>query len=206
MLTHVGVDNRVAVVDRYRPEAADGFELIRIACCTDIGAKGLCDLDGDMANTAGTAMDKDLLPVRYTGPVDQSFPSRREDERQRSGFSHGEAFGQSSQQPGIDRRILRQRTLVPANATGHAIDVIPRDKIRNALSQRFDGAGQIDPENGGQGLAGMRRRPDADLGVQRVDAAGLDPDEHLARTGHRLGDLCNPERRISGLEKGSLHN
>ena len=139
------------------------------------------------------------------GAIDQPFPRGDEDQRQGSGFAHADIAGLSRQQIGVDRSKLRQRALQAADAAGHAIDFIARPEIRHAVADRFDGAREIDAEDRGQRLAGMRGLAGAYLEVERVDPARRDADQHLPRLGSRPWHGRNAECRAGGVEHCGLH-
>ena len=82
-------------------------------------------------------------------------------------------------QPGIHRSVLRQAALQPADAAGKAIHRIPHLEARDALPHLLHHAGEVHAHTGGQWLLGVLGGAGADLGVQRVHAAGVDADKHL---------------------------
>ena len=97
-----------------------------------------------MADAAGAAVHQHLLPGAHVRAVDQPFPGRDDDQRQRRGLAHRQVGGLSRQQVGIDRGIFGQRSLQAADAAGHAVDLVarPRNRVTPAPT-RLDDAGQV---------------------------------------------------------------
>jgi len=69
----------------------------------------------------------------------------------------------------------------------------------------LDDAGQIDAQHGGQGLPRVLGLACADLQIQGIDAAGLDPHQHLPRTRRRTSDIRMAERAVMAFHDGGLH-
>ncbi len=87
-----------------------------------------------------------------------------------------------------------------ADAAGHAEDGVAAREAGDAGTRLFDDAGEIDPEHGGQRLPRMRRLSGSNLQIERIDAAGFDTNQHLARTRHGLCDLGQAEWRFGSVE------
>ena len=113
--------------------------------------------------------------------------------------------GLSRQQVGVDGSKLRQRTLQAADAACHAVDFIAGPEIRHAVADRFHRAREIDAEDRGQRLAGVRGLAGTYLDVERVDRARGDADQHLSRLGSRPWHGRNPECGAGGVERCGLH-
>ena len=158
-----------------------------------------------MPDAAGAAVDQHFLSRMDARAIDQPFPRGDEDQRQGGGFAHADIAGLSRQQVGVDGSILRERALQAADAAGHAIDFIARPEIGHAVPDRFDGAGEIDAEDRGQRLAGMRGLSGAYLEVERVDPARRDADQHLPGLGIRPWHGRDAEFRAGGVERCRLH-
>ncbi len=138
-------------------------------------------------------------------PIDQSFPGGDEDKRQRRRLAHREIGGLVGEQPCVDRSIFGKRALNPAHAACHAINFVARLEVVHARANAVDDAGNIDPEDSWQGMARMRCCTGADLEIQRIDAAGLDPHQNLPRPCDGARDLDDREGGIVGFQHGSAH-
>src|SRR5215471_19135780 len=64
------------------------------------------NLDGDMADPAGAAMDQNRLAGPEMSAVDEPFPGGYEDERQGGSLAHGQIGGLFRQQFGVDRGVF----------------------------------------------------------------------------------------------------
>jgi hypothetical protein len=72
-------------------------------------------------------------------------------------------------------------------------------------TDRFDLTGEVETQNGGQGLAGVRRRALENLDIERIHATGLDTDQNLTRLRGRLRDGTDAQRTTPGLRDGGEH-
>ncbi|MNC71633.1 hypothetical protein D3C75_1225790 [compost metagenome] len=70
--------------------------------------KSAGDLHRYMANTTGTTMDQYLLPEPDPSPVDQTFPSGDQHQRQTGSLTHAQVVWFASQQSRVDHRVLGQ--------------------------------------------------------------------------------------------------
>ena len=156
-------------------------------------------------DAAGAAVDQHFLPGMNAGATDQPFPRGDEDQRQRRGFAHADIAGLSRQQVGVDGSKLRQRALQAADAARHAIDLIAGPEIGHAVTDRLHRAREIDAEDCGQGLAGVRGLAGTYLEVERVDRARGDADQHLPRLGCRPWHGRNAECGACGVQRCGLH-
>ena len=162
-------------------------------------------LHGHMAHATGAAVHQHLVPAAHVGAVHQALPGGDEDQRQGRCLAHGQPARLVGQQPGIHRSVLRQAALQPADAAGKAIHRIPHLEARDALPHLLHHAGEVHAQNGGQWLLGVLGGAGADLGVQRVHAAGVDADKHLARSGLRPGQPGRGQCAVGGCEHQGLH-
>jgi hypothetical protein len=181
------------MVDRRCPDAAEIIALGWPVDGIDLRAEGPGDLHDDMTDTAGAAEHKDLLACPDMGAVDEALPGGHDGKRQNGRITERQIGRFACDQPCVHGGILGQRALDAADAAGHAVDLVTRAKARDAHADRLDCAGKIDAEHGGQGMARMAGGAGTNLGVERIDAAGGDADEHLARTGLRFGKFSQPE-------------
>jgi hypothetical protein len=100
---------------------------------------------------------------------------------------------------------LRQRTLQAADTSRHAIDIVAGPEFGHAVADRFDRAREIDAEDGGQGLAGVRGLTGTYLDVERVDRARRDPNQDLPRLRSRPWNGRDPECGAGSVEYRGLH-
>ncbi len=175
------------------------------AGCEHVGAEGARDLDGDMSDAAGAAMNQHFLSGMNAGAIDQPFPRGDEDQRQGCCFAHADIAGFPRQQVGIDSGILRQRALQAADAARHSIDFVAGPEIGHAVTDCFHRARKIDAEDRRQRLAGVRGLARAYLDVERVDRTRGDADQHLSRLGKRPRHGRHAECRTRGVEHCGLH-
>ena len=75
-------------------------------------------------------------------------------------------------QVGIDGGVSGQGALQAAHAAHEAVDLIARLEASHADAELNDHPGQVHAEDRGKRVLRMGRCPGANLGVQRVDAAG----------------------------------
>ncbi len=158
-----------------------------------------------MANAARAAVHQHLLSGLHVRAVDEALPGGDHDQRQRRGLAHRQVGRLARQQVGVDRGVLRERALQAGHAAGQAVDLVADAKALDAGADGAHDAGQVHAEDGRQRMAGMRRGAGADLGVERVDAAGGDLDQHLAGPGDRARDLARDEGRVGGFEDKGVH-
>src|SRR5713226_1901849 len=71
----VAFHRHLSTVDR-NCEPFDESLICGRACCEHFGSGSARDLDCDMTDTAGAAMDQHFLPGMHGSAIDQSFPSR----------------------------------------------------------------------------------------------------------------------------------
>ncbi|MNE87114.1 hypothetical protein D3C80_1842750 [compost metagenome] len=96
-----------------------------------------------MPHSTRPAVNQHFLTRPNPSTVDQSFPRRDQYQRQCCGLTHAQIARLMRQQPRIDRRVLSQRTLDPANSRCHGVNLVARLPANNALPQRFDRSRQI---------------------------------------------------------------
>src|SRR5260370_3126520 len=86
VLGDIVFDRHVSIVDRDGAKPFDESLAGGRAGREYIGAEGAGDLDGDVTDAAGPAMDQDLLPRMRGSAIDQSFPCGDEDQRNGRGL------------------------------------------------------------------------------------------------------------------------
>ena len=69
-------------------------------------------------------------------------------------------------------------------------DALAHVQAIDALADRLDDAGAVGAEDAGLRDGG---EPPAHPDVEVVERRRAEPDEHLARAGHRVGDLLDPQ-------------
>jgi hypothetical protein len=95
--------------------------------------------------------------------------------------------------------------LQAADAAGHPKDLVAGPKGGDAITDSFDHTGQIDAQDRRQRLARVRGLAGANLEVERIDGAGLDRDQNLARLRLRHRHPRDPERGVVAVENRGLH-
>src|SRR5260370_35985487 len=93
VLGDIVFDRHVSIVDRDRAKPFDESLAGGRAGREYIGAEDAGDLDGDVTDPAGPAMDQDLLPRMRGSAIDQSFTSRDADQRNGLGLTPGNNCG-----------------------------------------------------------------------------------------------------------------
>lgn len=138
-------------------------------------------------------------------PVDQSFPSGDDDQRQHRRFPERKVGRLRRDEISVDGRELRQRSLYPADAANHSIDLVAFPECSHIRAELLDDSGHIESEDRRRWMPGMRGNAFLNLEVERIDAAGLDPHQDLTpgRTGSRDGR--HAQRATVLLQDGCLH-
>jgi hypothetical protein len=95
--------------------------------------------------------------------------------------------------------------LQTADAAGHSEDFVAAAESRNAGADRFDHPRKIDTQDGRQRLASVTGLPGTDLQIERIDRAGLDPDQDLAGSRCWARDRHDPKRCAGAVENRCLH-
>lgn len=127
-------------------------------------------------------------------------------ERDRRGFAHGQRRGLAGQQHGVHGRVLGQRARQPADPAGEPVDLIARGEAGHTRAGCLDHPSQVETEDRGQDAMGVGGVPGPDLGIQRVHAAGQDPDQDLAGTRRRLVHLGQGQGAAELLEHDRAHD
>ena len=123
------------------------------------------------------------------GAIDQPFPGGDEGEGQHRRFAHGQVDGLAGEEPGIRHHIFGQRSRMAAHATRHAVNRLAGAKPGHAVTDGRDDARHVEAKDGGQRLARVPGGPGQDFRVERIDAAGDDANQHVARAWARRGNL-----------------
>ena len=89
---------------------------------------------------------------------------------------------------GDDRRFVAHGTLRTCALHGVRVDAIALRESRDTRPDRLDDSSEILPRYVRQ-IRLARVEPRTDVGVDGIDADGLDADEDLARSGRRIGDV-----------------
>jgi hypothetical protein len=118
----------------------------------------------------------------------------------------GQIGGLWRQQAGIDRSIFRQRALQTADAAGHSKDFVAAAEGRNIGADCFDHPHKIDAQDCRQRLASVTGLPGTDFQIERIDRAGLDPDQGLAVPRFWTRDRRDPKRRTMAVKNRRLHS
>ena len=155
----------------------------------DLGAPGAGELDRKVSDAAGATVDQHFLPAVDLGTVDEPFPGRDRGERQGGRLAHADRGRLAREETGVHGRVLRERSLQVADAAGQSVDVVTGPEVLDAGPGLLDRTGQIEAEDGGRPDPRVRGLSGADLGVQGIDPAGLDPDQDLSRLRCGPGDL-----------------
>src|SRR5262249_20301597 len=94
---------------------------------------------------------------------------------------------------------------VVAAAAGHAIDLVTFAIARHAGTNGFDRTRQIQPEDRGRRMTGMRGCAVEDLDVEWIDAARSDPNQDLASAWLRTQNVSQAERCAVALKNCGFH-
>src|ERR1700733_13987542 len=129
---HVLFGRESAIVDRDGTEAFRNRSLILRYGGKDLCAQNLCELYGYVSDAACSGMYQHLLTALYLGAIDDAFPCGDGDERERSGFPHGERLRFECKQICIRYDIFGERSLQARDAADHAVDLIARVKCGGA--------------------------------------------------------------------------
>jgi hypothetical protein len=189
----------------------DGPELLNVGTIGSgigreyLGAAGAGNLDRDVSNAASASLDQHLLPSLNVGAIDKPFPRRNEDQRQGGSLPHGEVGRLRREQIRINGRKFRKRPLVTADATGHAINLVAPSEAADTGTDRLNDTRKINPEYPGQRMAGVSGLARMYFGVERIDPAGEDPNENLARSGLWTGHGSYTERGVVAVENRGCH-
>src|SRR5277367_3853994 len=138
VLPDIIFDALASVVDRRGAEALDQGQALRRSGREYLRAERPCDLDRDMADAAGPAMDQNLLAGADTSAIDQPFPCRDEDQRQGCGLAQTETSRLCRQQIRIDGSVLRERSLQAADPAGHSVDLVAALECAHAWAYGLD--------------------------------------------------------------------
>jgi hypothetical protein len=96
--------------------------------------------------------------------------------------------------------------LQAADPARHSKNFVAVSKACHARTDGLDHARKVDAENGGQWLARMGGLAGTYLDVERVNGAGLDPDQNVPWFGMRPRYRRNPERRTWTVEHRGPHH
>src|SRR5580698_5903888 len=151
------------------------------------------ELDGNMTDAAGAAMNQDLLPGTNLSAIDQPLPGGDEDQRQSCCLSHAEILRLLRQQPLIRSNEFRKRPLQAADAARHSIDFVAGSKACDTCPNALDDTGDINAQDGRQRMPGVRGLSLGYFEVQRIDPARPDPNQYLLFG--RLGALDRTEEK-----------
>jgi hypothetical protein len=175
-------------------EIAHHVELGSRCGCSDMAAKGFCDLNCRAADAARGADHQDLVAGLDAGLVAQEIERGRAAEGDRRGLIEIEIGGHGGNRPGLgDHRVFGIATEAGA---GIGEDPVAGGEAGDLASDGLDHAGELGPEN----LAAGPEKPEhqaadqtetrrhvetAGAVVARGYGGGADPDQHF--TGFRIG-------------------
>src|ERR1700744_4581105 len=134
-------------------------------------------------------MYQHLLTALHLGAIDDAFPCGDGDERECSGFPHGERLRFERNQIGIRHDIFGEGSLQAADAANHAVDFIASTKRGDAGADLLYGAGHVETQYCRQRLARVACLPGTDLDIQGINAACVDTDEDLSGLGLRTRQI-----------------
>jgi hypothetical protein len=103
MFGDVVLDCLSLAIDRHGMQARNVWEALGTSRREDLRTECIRDLNRDMSDAARAAMHEHVLIFFDVCSIDQSFPCRDEDQRQRRGLSHVETAGLVCEQSCIDR-------------------------------------------------------------------------------------------------------
>jgi hypothetical protein len=105
----------------------------------------------------------------------------------------------------IDSDEFCECALHAADATDHAIYLIAGFEGGYAGSYLFNDSGHIEAEHCREWLPGVRCYARTDLGVERIDAAGLNPDQNVVGFELRAWKIYLPKIPVGLFDNIGLH-
>jgi hypothetical protein len=193
------------VVNRRCAESRDDIVIARACRREDACAERVRKLNRYMPDTARSALHEHGLTGPQMRAVDDARVRRDERERQRGGFAHRQIGRLVGEQLRIDGRVLSERTLDAADAPRHPIHLVARLERGDVRAGRDDHTREIDAEHERQRMARMSRVARADLRVERIQTACVDPHQHLAARGFGNGQRRQFEWTVVLVEHEGLH-
>lgn len=155
----------------------------------DGSAEVLGHLHGNTADPAGAALDQNQFARLEPGSVLEGIKGGQPDQGQGSRLHMGEALGLCRHLPGIDGGGLGIASLIAL--ADHAEYLIAHRQAGHAGTEGGHHTGKIEAQYMGQrDLDGIPALTFAQLPVHRIDAGGMDVDQHLAVAGHRIGQFA----------------
>src|SRR4051794_920205 len=177
-----------AVVDRVvHPEAADGVVLRGRCGAEHLGAEDLSYLGRRDSDAARGGLEEHPLPLLHVAVANQCGVGGGVDDRHRGALLVAPVVGKRHQVCGPGDHELG----VAAEVAAAQHTVADRDAV-DALAERLHLAAELVANHAGR-LGGVRVEADAREQVGEVDARGVHPDAHLARTRHRVRALLDAE-------------
>jgi hypothetical protein len=105
----------------------------------------------------------------------------------------------------VYRNVLGQGPLQAAHAADETVNLIANMETSGADAHLGDNPGHIHSKDRREGVLGMRRYPGANLGVERVDAAGADTHQNMPLGNIRNRTIEDFEGTVGLADDGGLH-
>ncbi len=166
----------------------------------------LGQLDGEAADSAGARLDEDLLPLLQVGSLDQCLPRRQGHQGNGSRFHHREVLGPVRQRAFLDGNELGERA--DSKIVYPRVDLVADLELLHARADLGHHARHVVAQDEGQAVGQDELELTVpDLGVQQVQASGMNLDQHLVVTQLRRRHVRQPQRALLSIsfENECLH-
>jgi hypothetical protein len=185
----------LVVNDQIRAEGFQPFGVCGAGGGGDIGPDVFGQLDGDGADAAGTGLDEDFLPGAEFGDIDQRLPSGERDQGERSGLCHVKRRGFRGKRAFLDGNEFGKGA--DAEIIDAGIDFVTDLIMLGLWAGAHHGSGHVVAEDEGHfiGQDGFEF-PITDLGVQKIDAGGVDLNQNLILMELGFGNIGEAERGL----------
>jgi hypothetical protein len=106
---------------------------------------------------------------------------------------------------GVGCDVFGECALLFSDTADHAENFVAGSEGGDSGADGFHGACHVEAEDGGEWLVGVAALSGADLGVEWVDARGVNFHEHLMMRGSGCGEFYFDEGAIGSLDLESFH-
>ena len=170
-----------SLVDDRSTETFHNILLVRRNGGENFCSEGTRHLNRNMPDTTGSGMDQYFVVSANLSAVDESLPRCYRAQREGRGLTHREILRLVCDQVRVGGNEFGKRALQAADTANHSIDFITRPESADTCPNCFDRPSHIEAEHRGKWLFGVRCLACANLGIQRVHAAGGDSHQDLIR-------------------------
>src|SRR5487761_1155195 len=206
MCCDVVFHGRRAIVDWCGAEILHDATLVRRNSGEDICSKSTSKLNHNITHSACSSMNKNTLTCVYLCSVDQTFPGSDRSQRKSGSLMHRQAVRLVGKQVCIHCDKFCERTLKTAYAAHHAIDLIARLESGDAVAYLFHRARHVESKDCGNRLLRMRRSSCTDFCVERIDAAGLNTNQHTIFAKCRARKIYPYKRTVRLFDYVCVHD